>query len=66
MTSEITAGGISVPLTHAGKVQAAVVLARRHADVITTEQRKDKRGTRIYADVMRNAYAQRQETASPS
>jgi len=26
--------------------------------VITTEQRKDKRGTRIYADVMRNAYAQ--------
>jgi bifunctional non-homologous end joining protein LigD len=38
--------------------QAAEVLARRHPDVITTEQRKDKRGTRIYADVMRNAYAQ--------
>ncbi len=34
------------------------VLARRHPDLITTEQRKDKRGTRIYADVMRNAYAQ--------
>jgi bifunctional non-homologous end joining protein LigD len=38
--------------------RAADVLARRHPDVITTEQRKDKRGTRIYADVMRNAYAQ--------
>jgi len=38
--------------------QAAEVLARRHPDVVTTEQRKDKRGTRIYADVMRNAYAQ--------
>jgi bifunctional non-homologous end joining protein LigD len=37
---------------------AADVLARRHPDVITTEQRKDKRGMRIYADVMRNAYAQ--------
>jgi bifunctional non-homologous end joining protein LigD len=38
--------------------QAAEVLARRHPDAITTEQRKDKRGPRIYADVMRNAYAQ--------
>jgi bifunctional non-homologous end joining protein LigD len=38
--------------------QAGEVLARRHPDAITTEQRKDKRGTRIYADVMRNAYAQ--------
>jgi bifunctional non-homologous end joining protein LigD len=38
--------------------RTADVLARRHPDVITTEQRKDKRGTRIYADVMRNAYAQ--------
>jgi bifunctional non-homologous end joining protein LigD len=37
---------------------AADVLARRHPGVITTEQRKDKRGTRIYADIMRNAYAQ--------
>ncbi len=37
---------------------AADVLARRHPGVITTEQRKDKRGARIYADVMRNAYAQ--------
>jgi bifunctional non-homologous end joining protein LigD len=34
------------------------VLARRHPDAITVEQRKDKRGKRIYADVMRNAYAQ--------
>jgi bifunctional non-homologous end joining protein LigD len=38
--------------------QAAGLLARRHPDAITTEQRKDKRGDRIYADVMRNAYAQ--------
>ena len=38
--------------------RAADVLARRHPDVITTEQRKDKRADRIYADVMRNAYAQ--------
>jgi bifunctional non-homologous end joining protein LigD len=36
----------------------AEVLARRHPDTMTTEQRKDKRGDRIYADVMRNAYAQ--------
>ncbi len=38
--------------------RAADVLSRRHPDVITTEQRKDKRGMHIYADVMRNAYAQ--------
>jgi bifunctional non-homologous end joining protein LigD len=38
--------------------RVAGVLARRHPDAITTEQRKDKRGKRIYADVMRNAYAQ--------
>ncbi len=38
--------------------RAAAVLARRHLDVITTEQRKDQRGQRIYADVMRNGYAQ--------
>ena len=38
--------------------RAAEALASRHPDVITTEQRKDKRGERIYADVMRNAYAQ--------
>lgn len=38
--------------------RAAELLARRHPGVITTEQRRDKRGDRIYADVMRNAYAQ--------
>ena len=38
--------------------QAAVLLASRHPDVLTTEQRKDKRGRRVYIDVMRNAYAQ--------
>jgi bifunctional non-homologous end joining protein LigD len=38
--------------------RTAEVLARRHPDAITTEQRKDKRGARIYADIMRNAYAQ--------
>jgi bifunctional non-homologous end joining protein LigD len=38
--------------------RVAEVLARRYPDAITTEQRKDKRGMRIYADVMRNAYAQ--------
>ena len=36
----------------------AQLLARRYPDAITAEQRKDKRGQRIYADVMRNAYAQ--------
>src|SRR6266513_1845241 len=38
--------------------RVAEMLARRHPDAITVEQRKDKRGMRIYADVMRNAYAQ--------
>jgi bifunctional non-homologous end joining protein LigD len=38
--------------------QAAGVLAARHPDLVTLEQRKDSRGTRIYADLMRNAYAQ--------
>ncbi len=38
--------------------RAAAVLARRHPDVLTVEQRKDKRGDLVYADVMRNAYAQ--------
>ena len=36
----------------------AEVLARRHPDVLTTEQRKDKRDDLVYADIMRNAYAQ--------
>jgi len=38
--------------------RVAAVLASRHPDVVTTEQRVAKRGERIYADVMRNAYAQ--------
>ena len=37
---------------------AAALLAARHPDVVTVEQRKDKRGGRVYADLMRNAYAQ--------
>ncbi len=38
--------------------QVTGLLAVRKPDLITTEQRKDKRGPRIYADIMRNAYAQ--------
>ncbi|HLH59060.1 MAG TPA: non-homologous end-joining DNA ligase [Streptosporangiaceae bacterium] len=37
---------------------AATVLAARHPDVVTVEQRKEARGGRVYADVMRNGYAQ--------
>lgn len=38
--------------------EAAGVLAARNPDLVTTQQRKDGRGSRIYADIMRNAYAQ--------
>lgn len=38
--------------------EAAGLLADRHPDVITTEQRRQQRGGRVYADIMRNAYAQ--------
>jgi bifunctional non-homologous end joining protein LigD len=38
--------------------EAAGVVAARHPDVLTIEQRKDKRGDRVYGDVMRDAYAQ--------
>ena len=38
--------------------QASEVLAAREPDILTTEQRKDSRGDRVYSDVMRNAYAQ--------
>jgi bifunctional non-homologous end joining protein LigD len=38
--------------------QAAGLLAARNPDLATIEQRKDKRGRRLYVDVMRNAYAQ--------
>lgn len=36
----------------------ADLLTRRDPGRLTTEQRKDKRGDRVYIDVMRNAYAQ--------
>jgi bifunctional non-homologous end joining protein LigD len=38
--------------------QVADVLAKRNPDLVTTEQRRAKRGPRIYADIMRNGYAQ--------
>lgn len=38
--------------------QASDVLAAREPGHLTTEQRRDSRGDRVYADVMRNAYAQ--------
>ena len=44
--------------TRAFAREAAEVLAARHPDVVTVEQRKDARGHRVYADVMRDAYAQ--------
>lgn len=37
---------------------ATDVLAGRHPDRLTTEQRKAKRGDRVFLDVARNAYAQ--------
>jgi bifunctional non-homologous end joining protein LigD len=36
----------------------AAVLAGRHRETLTVEQRKQKRGGRLYLDVMRNAYGQ--------
>jgi bifunctional non-homologous end joining protein LigD len=39
-------------------LEVAGLLAARNPDLATTEQRKDNRGTLIYLDVMRNAYAQ--------
>jgi bifunctional non-homologous end joining protein LigD len=36
----------------------AGLLADRDPDLFTVEQRKDKRGDRVYVDVMRNAYGQ--------
>ena len=38
--------------------QVAGLLAVRNPDLVTTEHRKRKRGPRIYADIMRNGYAQ--------
>jgi len=39
-------------------LEVAGLLAARNPDLATTEQRKDNRGTLLYLDVMRNAYAQ--------
>jgi bifunctional non-homologous end joining protein LigD len=38
--------------------QASEVLAARNPELLTTQQRRAGRGDRIYADIMRNAYAQ--------
>lgn len=38
--------------------EIAEILARAYPDEMTTEQRKDRRGDRLFLDVMRNAYAQ--------
>jgi bifunctional non-homologous end joining protein LigD len=38
-------------------------LAKQHPDRLTTEQRKAKRGDRVYLDILRNAYGQ--TTAAP-
>ncbi len=37
---------------------AAGLLARRRPETLTTEARKNKRGSRVYLDTMRNGYAQ--------
>ncbi len=37
---------------------AAETLARRHPDELTTDQRKAKRGDRVFVDWLRNAYGQ--------
>jgi bifunctional non-homologous end joining protein LigD len=38
--------------------EIAELFAAAHPDEMTTEQRKDKRGKRLFLDVLRNAYAQ--------
>jgi len=38
--------------------QVAEVLAAAEPDLVTVEQRRDARHGRVYADIMRNAYAQ--------
>jgi bifunctional non-homologous end joining protein LigD len=38
--------------------EIADLLAAAHPDAMTTEQRKDKRGNRVFLDTLRNAYAQ--------
>jgi bifunctional non-homologous end joining protein LigD len=65
-----TTGGrgvhVQVPLDRSGDFaaargfarEAAGLLAARHPGLMTTQQRKNGRGDRIYLDIMRNAYAQ--------
>jgi len=65
-----TTGGdglqVHVPLTENEEFDAAREFARqvtdllsaRNPDLVTTEQRKDRRGPRIHTGIMRNAYAQ--------
>lgn len=36
----------------------AALLAKRHPDQLTVEQRKNKRGGRLFLDILRNAYGQ--------
>src|SRR5262245_46521387 len=38
--------------------EVAALLVVRNPDLVTTEQRRDKRGDLIYLDVMRNSYVQ--------
>jgi bifunctional non-homologous end joining protein LigD len=38
--------------------EIADLLVGAHPDAMTTEQRKDKRGDRVFLDTLRNAYAQ--------
>jgi bifunctional non-homologous end joining protein LigD len=38
--------------------QAGALLAARNPDLVTIEQRRDKRGRLLYVDIMRDAYAQ--------
>jgi bifunctional non-homologous end joining protein LigD len=38
--------------------QVGALLAAQSPDLVTIEQRKDKRGRRLYVDIMRNSYAQ--------
>jgi bifunctional non-homologous end joining protein LigD len=65
-----TTGGnglhVHVPLTENEEFDAArefarqvtLLLAARNPDLATTEERKRRRGARIYVDIMRNDYAQ--------
>jgi bifunctional non-homologous end joining protein LigD len=48
------------PFDHVREFAAemAGALAHAHSGQLTTEQRRDKRGGRLYLDVMRNAYGQ--------